>query len=368
MNDSENLNGGVGEIAATAAPSAFLFVGTTACLAGLKLLGLRLIKGKGLGKRILNRFLFWDSDQSTAGIQLFLPGHGIVSIPEECMFTFPSFTASELARQALRDKECAWLGEKLSRLSDRETLNGAGGKPVLGFALGAAHLGATDRLLHKALVSSRSLDMIHEGGEDGVRTLMLAPTNLWIVAAGYGGMGSPNAILQAARCDEIARRQIGFDCRRHLVTLAPSVCAGATLNYATAMANFGGFLRQVCFALERPSEVVLPVPGAPIRLGPDTQLFHSATIFGASNRDVCAEGREDVAAMAARFLYLMTETPLCTRAAGDFRDNDNLFFERAQGSPRLFDRVGVSWHSTDPKGRARAASLIGMREVLSRLV
>jgi hypothetical protein len=72
--------------------------------------------------------------------------------------------------------------------------------------------------------------------------------------------------------------------------------------------------------------------------------------------------------MAARFLYLMTETPLSNRVAGDFRDSENLFSEQAQGSPRFFDRVGVSWHSTDPVGRARAARLIGVREALSTLV
>jgi hypothetical protein len=349
------------------APSILHFIGTSACVTGLMCLGLLAIKAKLTAKN-LRRFLFWDSDQSTRSMSLSVPGHGQITIPEASLFIYPSFTASELAHQALQDKRSAFLGEKLARLSDRDTLNGAGAKPVLGFALGAAVLSTTDKILHRAMVQHRTPDAVGARSEEGVRTDLGAPTNHYLVVAGYGGMGVGNAILQASRGDDIARRQVGIPARRHLLALAPSVCAGSTLNYETALANFAGFLRQVCYSIERVQDVVLPVPGKPIIHSPGTQLFHSVTIFGASNSELCADGRETVAAMAARYLYLLTETPMSNRIAGDFRDSEHLFSEKAAGSPRYFDRVGVSWYCTHPQGRARAAQLIGVQEALSNLI
>ncbi len=349
------------------APSLLHFIGTSACVAGLMLLGLLAIKGKLTAKN-LRRFLFWDSDQSTRSMSLSVPGHGQIVIPEDCLFLYPNFTARELAHQALQDKRSADLGEKLSKLSDRDTLNGAGAKPVLGFAMGAAVLSATDKIVHKAMIQHRTSDVIESRSEEGVRTSLAAPTNHFITVAGYGATGGGNAILQASRSDLIGRQQVCIPVRRHLLTMAPSVCAGTTLNYEMALANFGGFLRQVCYAIERPHETVLPVPGKPISHTRETQLFHSVTIFGASNSEVTADGRETVAAMAARYLYLLTETPMSNRVAGDFRDSEHLFSEKSSGSPRYFDRIGVSWHCTDPKGRGRIAHLMGVQEALSQII
>jgi len=348
------------------APSVLQFIGTTACLTGLMLLGLLLIKGRLTAKNLC-RFVFLDSDQSTRSMSLSVPGHGQITIPEDCLFIYPAYSASKLAEQALQDKSSAHLGAKLSKLSDHDTLNGAGAKPILGFALGAAELNATDKILNKAMVEHRTTEAVADRAEHGVRTSLAAPTQHFIVAAGFGGMGAGNAILQASRGDSIARLRVGIPARRHLVCLSPNVCAASTLNYETALANFGGFLRQVCYVIENP-DIVLPVPGNPIVHSPKTEFFHSIMLFGASNSELCANGREDVAAMAARWLYLMTETPMANRIAGDFRDSENLFSEKASGSPRYFDRAGVSWYSTDPRGRNHAAQLLGLQKALSSLI
>ena len=96
------------------------------------------------------------------------------------------------------------------------------------------------------------------------------------------------------------------------------------------------------------------------------QRAHFDVIVDQAPYGSCVANGLAVAAMAARFLFLMTETPLSNRVAGDFRDSENLFSEHAQGSPRFFDRVGVSWHSTDPAGRERAARLLGVRAMKPR--
>lgn len=281
------------------------------------------------------------------------PGYPQIRIAEGDFHIMTPRKISELAARATTHKATRRYGEKLSKLPDGSTDDGAGGLPLVATTNFYADLPTIDTMTRDRIIQQRDRSVLDQQHDVG-RPVDPSKRGLQIIVGNWSGATATGVTLPLAQRIQHHCTLLGLPSDIVVIGTTPGVVRGGDVQMAKA--RYVLFCRQLTCAIEHPDRCVFHTfNGEELRLasGGTAPIVRAIPWGCATSRGLTVSDRWQTAADIALAANLMLDSRMGAVADGEFRDFESDRSDRRLGS-RCWARVGASRVALD---RVRAGTI-----------